>query len=124
MVTSQNIAIVDDDDGVREALSGLMRSLGYSVQCFRSALDFLARAKTRDPDFLISDVRMPGMSGEELIVELRETGRQMPVVLMTAFATPALRERLMAAGALALIDKPVDGQVLAEILDGALREHT
>jgi FixJ family two-component response regulator len=120
MVTVRTIAIVDDDEGVRDALSGLMRSLGYGVRCYASATDFLEDAANPAPDCVISDVRMPGISGEGLLAALRTNGRHTPVVLMTAFPTPVLRERLIAKGALGLLDKPVDGNVLADILARAV----
>src|SRR5262245_25795226 len=79
------IAIIDDDKDFREALQGLMTSMGFAVEAFSSALDFLARTNIRDTSCLIVDVHMPGMTGIELHRRLVESGYVIPTILITAY---------------------------------------
>lgn len=110
------IAIVDDDHGVRMSLSSLLRSLGYAVRTYDSATAFLADRNTADPDGLITDLQMPQMDGEALLVALQTAERGFPIIMMTAFPTPAIRDRVLALGACAFLEKPVD----ADAIDGCL----
>lgn len=114
------IAILDDDEGVRTSLSSLVRSLGHDVCTYASAAAFLAGADAGDPDCLITDVQMPGMSGAQLLEALAMAGRRFPVIVMTAFPSDATRQRVLAAGALAYLVKPVDGPTVARCIDAAL----
>ncbi|WP_396615000.1 response regulator transcription factor [Lysobacter soli] len=114
------IAILDDDEGVRASLSSLVRSLGHDVCTYASAAAFLTDADAGDPDCLITDVQMPGMSGAQLLEALAMAGRRFPVIVMTAFPSDATRQRVLAAGALAYLIKPVDGPTLARCIDAAL----
>jgi FixJ family two-component response regulator len=117
------IAIVDDDDGVRMSLSSLIRSLGYEVRIYSSAPEFLNDRESGDPDCVITDIQMPQMTGEQLQAELISAGRLLPMIFMTAFPAPATRNRVMAAGACAFLDKPVDGSAIARVLAATLEEH-
>src|SRR4030095_8764866 len=78
------ISVVDDDHSVRESLARLIRSVGFGVQVFGSAEEFLSADQDRQPDCLILDIRMPGMSGLELQRELSRSNRELPVVFITA----------------------------------------
>lgn len=117
------IAIVDDDSGVRMSLSSLIRSLGYDVRTYASAAKFLNDRESGDPDCVITDMQMPQMTGEQLQAELISAGRMLPMIFMTAFPAQATRNRVMAAGACAFLDKPVDGNAIASILAAALTER-
>jgi FixJ family two-component response regulator len=119
MTRSPTIAIVDDDDGVRTSLSSLVRSLGYEVRTYASVPAFLDD-DSPDPDCMITDVQMAPMTGDQLQAALIAAGRHFPMIFMTAFATDALRHRVLTAGALACLDKPVDGAAMARCLDAAL----
>jgi len=114
------IAILDDDDGVRASLSSLVRSLGHDVRTYASATAFLADDDAGDPDCLITDMQMPGMTGAQLLEALVVAGRRFPVIVMTAFPSDATRQRVLAAGALAYLVKPVDGPTVARCIDAAL----
>ena len=111
------IAVVDDDDGVRTSLTSLLRSLGYEVRCYSSALEFLDDKIADDPSCMIADIQMPGMPGDELQAELRAGGRVFPMILMTAYPSETTRARVMSAGAHAFLDKPVDADAIAECLE-------
>ncbi|SIT30599.1 response regulator transcription factor [Achromobacter sp. MFA1 R4] len=115
------IAVVDDDDGVRISLSSLLRSLGYEVRAYGSGPDFLNDRGAGDPDCMITDVQMAPMTGDQLQAELIAAGRRFPLIFMTAFPTEAARLRLLALGACAYLDKPVDGEAMARCVADALR---
>ena len=110
-----SIAIVDDDSGVRTSLSSLLRSHGCQVRTYASA-HALLDAGPEGVDLVVSDIQMPGCDGEQLQAELRARGWALPIVFMTAFPNEARRRRLLDAGALACLDKPVDAGVLAQCL--------
>ncbi|MBS7706624.1 response regulator transcription factor [Chelatococcus asaccharovorans] len=114
------VAIVDDDDGVRASLSSLIRSLGYEARSYGSAPAFLADVERGDPDCMIADIQMPEMTGDELQAALLSAGRRFPMIFMTAFPTAPVRERVMAAGACAFLDKPAEPDTIAHHLASAL----
>jgi FixJ family two-component response regulator len=114
------ISVIDDDESMRLSLEGLVRSLGYSVQSFACAEDFLAAGADGRSACVISDIKMPGMSGIDLLGRLKETGRTVPVILMTAFANDVARARATKAGAACFLSKPFDARSLIECLDQAL----
>ncbi len=116
------IAVIDDDESVRISVSGLVRSLGYSAQTFASAADFLASGMDAESACIISDVQMPGLSGIELKEALTAAGSRTPLILMTAFATDALRARASDAGAVCFLRKPFDASELIGCLNAALPE--
>ena len=119
MAQRGKIAILDDDAGVLAALTSLVRSLGFEARAYACAEDFLRDARD-DPDCLISDIEMPGLTGDALQRLLIEGGRSVPMIFMTAFVRPEVRERVLAAGALAFLEKPVDGAAIARHLAAAL----
>ena len=114
------IAIVDDDDSVRAAMSSLVRSLGHEACVFASAEDFLASSQLGEASLLIADVQMPGMSGLDLQRELHTRQHCVPVVFITAFPEERLRKRAAAAGAIGFFSKPVDSQQIIGCIDAAL----
>lgn len=116
------IAIVDDDDSLRLALIGLLRSLGFQGQGYGSAEDFLADDGA-GCDCLLTDYRMPGASGLDLLRRLRESGSDMPVILMSAQTEAGLRERALADGALCMLAKPFEAEQLIHCLGRALPDH-
>ena len=119
MRQSATIAILDDDAGVRAALASLVRALGHRARSFASPEAFL-RAAEPDPDCLILDVQMPGMSGDALQARLLAEGRPIPAIFMTAFPQEAVRARVMAAGGVAFLEKPVDCDEIAALIAEAL----
>jgi FixJ family two-component response regulator len=121
MTHDPTIAVLDDDEGVRISLTSLIRSLGYQVRCYASPLEFLDDRAAGEPDCMISDIQMPEMSGDQLQAQLIAAGRNFPIIFMTAFPTPATRDRVLAAGAQAFLDKPVSGDTIAHHLETALQ---
>lgn len=116
------ISIVDDDQSVREATRGLVRSLGYEAALFGSAEEFLSSQEMHDTSCLIADVQMPGLSGVELQSELISNGHSLPMIFVTAFPEPAIRDKAMNAGAYGFLSKPFDEDSLIACLDRALTD--
>jgi FixJ family two-component response regulator len=114
------ISIIDDDDDVREALAGLMKSQGFTVEAFPSAVDFLACPNVRDTSCLIADVHMPQMSGIELHRRLVESGYAIPTILITAYPDDSVRARALADGIICYLTKPCDEDALLECVSSAL----
>ena len=100
------IAVVDDDKGFREALTGLLKSLGYVVIAFDSADAFLNSDRRRETTCLISDVHMPRMTGPELHSRLIASGAPIPTILITAYPDPAGRARALQNGVVCYLTKP------------------
>lgn len=114
------ISILDDDESVREATKGLVRSLGYKAVTFASAEEFLQSDRLRDTSCLISDVEMPGVSGVELQERLTAAGNRTPIVFITAFPDERIRARALAAGACGFLSKPFSDESLIGCLNEAL----
>ena len=117
---TQIIAVVDDDSEVRSAIAGLVLSLGFGVRQFASGLEFLQSEKITETACLITDVRMPELSGVELHDRILELGYPLPTIFITAFQTPNLDAKLNAAGVVAILEKPVDAHVIAECIESAI----
>jgi len=107
-----SIAIVDDDAAVRVGLRSLLRSYGYAVDVYECAAALLAGGAFNQHHCIITDLQMPGMSGIELLEQLRREGKQLPVILMTAFPEAALRKRAFQSGASCFLSKPFEANEL------------
>ncbi len=116
MCSTQIVSIVDDDEAVRVATASLVRSLGWSTRVFASAEEFLQSACVDETACLISDVKMPGMSGIEMHDHLLKRGCAPPTIFVTAFLTGSLQAKIAANGALAVFEKPVDASAIANCL--------
>ena len=114
------VCIVDDDASVREALEGLLRSIGLRPVAFESAEDFLQSPYLGTAGCLILDLMMPGMDGRELHQQLLRRGYGIPIVFLTAHGNDEDRGRAMEAGAVAYLPKPVAGDVLLGAVASAL----
>jgi FixJ family two-component response regulator len=114
------VSIVEDDQFFRESMRRLMRSLGYRVEAFASAADFLASPCLRETACLIADVNMPVMTGVELHRHLTDSGRAIPTILVTAYADDDVGSRALKDGVICYLRKPVDEKHLKRCLLGAL----
>ena len=114
------ISIVDDNDSVRGSLRAFFRSIGFEVETFASAEAFLASRSPRDPDCLILDVRMPGMSGLELQRRLAARQSRVPVIFITAHGDEELRTRALDDGAAEYLFKPFSEQALLNAVQTAV----
>jgi FixJ family two-component response regulator len=114
------ISIVDDDDGLRDAMNGLIRSLGFRVKTFASAEEFLEFNDLRSTACLIADVQMPRMSGPELHQSLVTSGLSIPTILITAYPEDSARARALEAGVIAYLAKPFIKDDLLACIQSAL----
>ncbi|UWU76569.1 response regulator [Bradyrhizobium huanghuaihaiense] len=119
-MADQLISIIDDDASMREALVGLVRSLGYDVRDFASAEDFLASSNLEAYACAITDIQMPGMNGFELKRELSALHGSLPVIMITARAEPGIEEKAMSSGACCFLRKPLEAETLANCLQRVL----
>ena len=115
------VAIVDDDDSMRDALQGLLKAVGLSAQAFASAEEFLRSGQHRQTACLITDIRMPGMSGLELQAQLNAEPCRIPTIFITAHGDAKLRMQALRAGAVEFLAKPFDDEALLESVRGALQ---
>ena len=115
-----HIAVIDDDDSVREAMKNLVNVLGYSVDVFASAEAFLTSDQINSTACVITDVQMPGMSGVELQRRLLAGGHPVPIIFVTAYPNESIRDRVMRDGAIGYLSKPLQKQSLLDCLDRAL----
>ena len=120
MTKNPLISVVEDDQFFRDSMGRLMRSLGYTVEAFPSAADFLASSRLVETACLIADVHMPGMTGIELYRHLVDAGRVIPTILVTAYPNDADRAHALNDGVLCYLPKPVDEQDLTRCLRTAL----
>ncbi len=116
------ISVVDDDEAVRSGIKSLLRSLDYIVHTFASAEEFLKSPQLHQTSCVISDVRMPGVSGVELQARLHAEGHRIPVIFVTAHPDEHVRERAMRSGAVAFMSKPISEADLIRCLDRALKK--
>lgn len=114
------IYVVDDDEGVRSALLLLLRAFGWKARGFASAADFLQHLQEGMPACLLLDLNMPGMNGAELQEYLVDHSANIPVVVITGGAEASLLERSRAAGARAILEKPVSEDELMVALESAV----
>ena len=114
------VAIVDDDDSVRCTLQELLRSAGFLSQGFESAEAFLGSGSQQETACLITDIRMPGMSGLELQARLNAERCKIPTIFITAHGDEEMRLQALRAGAVEFLPKPFDDEVLIESVRAAL----
>lgn len=116
------VFIVDDDEGSRRSVSALLEPMHVQVQVFELAQDFLAAYQGERPACLVTDLRMRGMSGVELLEELRQRSFTLSVLVMTAYPDTRSTVRAMRGGAINLIEKPCNPQELWDAIQQGLRE--
>jgi len=122
------VFVVDDDSSIRRSTERLVRSMGFGVQTFASAKEFLGDARIDGPACLVLDVRLPGLSGLDLQHELAQAGREIPIIFITGHGSIPMSVRAMKAGAVEFLTKPLRSQDLLAAIrtalerDGARRE--
>ena len=114
------VCIVDDDASLRRSLRNLLRSAGLRVETFESAEVFLESGSQDKTGCLVLDLRMPGMGGLALLRRLVASGSRIPVIILTAHGDEETRQRSLQAGAMAFLEKPVQGTALLEAVRSAL----
>ena len=114
------VAVVDDDHSMRSALQGLLKAVGLPSQAFASAEEFLKSGQQHQTACLITDIRMPGISGLELQARLNAEHCRIPTIFITAHGDAQMRMRALRAGAVEFLAKPVDDEALLETVRAAL----
>jgi FixJ family two-component response regulator len=114
------IAIVEDDEFFRGSMRRLMRSLGYPVEAFPSAADFLVSRRLDETACLIADIQMPGMTGVELYARLIEAGHKIPTILVTAYPDEARRAQALRGQIVCYLLKPSDDNDLMDCVRKAV----
>jgi FixJ family two-component response regulator len=117
------VAIVDDEEPVRKALKRLLRASGLEADTYASGRDFLEASDSRMPDCVVLDLHMPGMSGLQVLEELRSAKKALPTVVITAYDEPASREQCLAAGAAAYLRKPLDERLLLNAISANVKRN-
>ena len=120
MNTRPLVSVIDDDESVRESLPHLLKGFGFAVRAFSSAEEFLASDQISQSKCLVVDINMPGMSGPELLEELKRVGRETPVIFITAHRDEKVRSHVVERGAIACLFKPFSGKALRLAIDSAL----
>jgi FixJ family two-component response regulator len=114
------VAVVDDDDLIRTAMQGLLKSVGLPARVYASGEAFLASGHHHEAACLIADIRMPGMSGLDLQAKLNSERCLIPTIFITAHGDEAMRLQAMRAGAVEFLPKPFDDELLLESVRAAL----
>ena len=122
---SQNakVYVIDDDPAMRDSLDFLLGSAGFTVRLFDSAQSFLDELAELDAGCVLTDVRMPGMDGMELLRKLNSTARKLPVIVMTGHGDVPLAVEAMKLGALDFLEKPFDDEQLIGMIETALAQN-
>ena len=115
------VSIVDDDESLRRSLRNLLRSVGFGVETFASAEEFLSSAQRENTGCLVLDLRMTGMSGLDLLRHLAVADSRIPAVILTAHGDEETRRRSLQAGAVAFLDKPFHSAALLDAVRAAFR---
>ena len=114
------VCIVDDDASLRRSLRNLLMSVGFRVETFQSAELFLESAHRENPGCVVLDLRMPGMSGLDLLRQLAASGSRIPVIILTAHGDDETRRQSLQAGAVAFLEKPFQSAALLDAVRTAL----
>ena len=114
------VAIVDDDDSIRSAVKDLLEAVGLPARGFASAEEFLKSGKQQETACLITDIRMPGMSGLELQAQLNAERCRIPIIFITAHGDEKMRLQARREGAVEFLAKPFDNEVLIDSVRAAL----
>ena len=117
------VHVIDDDAAMRDSLVFLLDVNGFQPEAFESSNAFLSRAASNAPACIVSDIRMPGMNGIELVRKLKSDSILCPVILITGHGDVALAVEAMKAGAVDFIEKPFDDAVLLNAIRSALESH-
>ena len=120
MSQTARVVVIDDDEAARHSLAQMLRLRGHAVEVFSSAEGALAWPGLGDAGCIITDVKMPGMDGEELLAEMRRRPSSPPVVLITGHGDVAMAVRCLKAGAFDFVEKPFDDDVLLAYVSKAL----
>ena len=120
MGSDQLVHIIDDDDSVREGLAFLLQCHGIASKSYDSATTFLSDVEQLEPGCIVTDVRMPGLSGEELVERLQSRGVTEPIIVMTGHADVPMAIRALRAGVTDFLEKPFSDEAILSAVRAAL----
>src|SRR2546423_9356128 len=123
MPPSAKVYVIDDDPAMRDSLDFLLGSAGFSVRLFDSAQAFLNELANLEPGCVVTDIRMPGIDGMELLRQLNSGGRKLPVIVMTGHGDVPLAVEAMKLGALDFLEKPFEDDRLIGMIETALAQN-
>ena len=123
-MTAHRILVVDDEASARSGLEKLLRQAGYTVDTARDGNDALLVAADHPPEVVVTDLKMPGMDGMALLTKLRESDREVPVIVATAFGDVSSAVVAMRAGASDYLTKPIDFDALLIAIERALERRS
>lgn len=112
----RRVAVVDDEESVRKALSRLIRSAGFEVESFASGTEYLNSLQVKKPDCLVIDLHMPVLNGIDVLNKMSEQDIKIPTIVITGFDGVGMTQRVISAGALTCLHKPVDDELLISAL--------
>jgi FixJ family two-component response regulator len=119
MGAGRRVLVVEDDEGMREAIESLLNAAGFQTVSYETAEALLAGAAIEGATCVITDLKLPAMSGLELLIKLRGRGARPPVILITAHDAPAVRSDAYRLGAAAYLPKPFSGSALLAAIEDA-----
>ncbi len=119
-MSNSTIFIVDDDPAMRDSLSWLLKNIGYTVEVFSSAQEFLEKYQPQAPGCMVLDVRLPGMSGLQLQQKMKTEGISLPVIIISGHGDVPMAVKAMQQGALVFLEKPFRDQELLDNIQEAL----
>jgi two-component system response regulator FixJ len=117
-----NIYVIDDDEAMRDSLNFLLDSVGYKVTLFETATSFLEALPGLEFGCIVSDVRMPGIDGIELLKRMKAASSRFPILIMTGHGDVPLAVEAMKLGAVDFLEKPFEDERLIAMIDGAMRQ--
>jgi len=117
-----NVYVIDDDEAMRDSLNFLLDSAGFHVRLFETATSFLESLPKLEFGCVVSDVRMPGIDGIELLKRLKATNNRFPILIMTGHGDIPLAVEAMRLGAIDFLEKPFEEERLTAMIEGALRQ--
>ncbi|CQH58529.1 MULTISPECIES: response regulator transcription factor [Yersinia] len=120
---TKHIYLIDDDEGVRAALTVLLATMGWEVKAFSNGQAFLDTFAVTHPSCVLVDIRMPGKSGMAVLEAIQARDSALPVIIMTGHGNIELCRRAFKGGALEFLTKPIDADVLIETISLALEQH-
>lgn len=115
--------VIDDDLSVGKALARLLKSMDYRYEIFTSAEDFLNRASKEEASFLLLDIKLPGMSGEQLQMELKKRAINIPIIFITGHGEVEIEKKVLREGAHGYLEKPFDDQLLLDLIETAIAKE-
>ena len=119
-MSSGIVHVIDDDEALRDSVAFLLGAAGFSVRLYESAQSFLRQLSEIEPGCVLTDIRMPGMDGLELLRLLRESGHALAVIVMTGHGDVPLAVRAMKLGAVDFVEKPFEDELLIDTVEAAL----